>query len=43
MHIRTGIDLPKLIHAGEFICGVLGQPTRSRVARAMLAKECVKE
>ena len=36
--IETGIDLDRLIDAGEYICGVLGRPTLSRVARALLAK-----
>jgi len=36
--IETGVDMHKLIAAGEFICGFLGQPTQSRVARAMSAK-----
>jgi hydroxymethylglutaryl-CoA lyase len=36
--IETGVDLDALIDAGAFICGVLGRPSHSRVARAMLAK-----
>jgi hydroxymethylglutaryl-CoA lyase len=36
--IATGIDLDRLIDAGEFICAALGRPTNSRVGRAMLAK-----
>ena len=36
--IETGVDLGKLIAAGEFICGVLGRPTLSRAARAITAK-----
>jgi hydroxymethylglutaryl-CoA lyase len=36
--IVTGIDLDRLIDAGEFICAALGRPTNSRVGRAMLAK-----
>ena len=36
--IETGIDLDRLTDAGEYICGVLGRPTNSRVARALLAK-----
>jgi hydroxymethylglutaryl-CoA lyase len=36
--IQTGIDLDKLIAAGVAIRAALGQPTGSRVARAMLAK-----
>ncbi|WP_440224472.1 hydroxymethylglutaryl-CoA lyase [Dokdonella sp. MW10] len=36
--IETGIDLDALADAGDFICGVLGQPSRSRVAQAVMAK-----
>jgi hydroxymethylglutaryl-CoA lyase len=36
--IATGIDLDKLIDAGVAIRAALGQPTGSRVARALLAK-----
>jgi hydroxymethylglutaryl-CoA lyase len=36
--ISTGIDLDRLIDAGEFICAALGRPTNSRVGRALLAK-----
>ncbi len=36
--IETGVDMGKLIDAGEFICNALGQPTRSRAARAISAK-----
>ncbi|MCA0175477.1 MAG: hydroxymethylglutaryl-CoA lyase [Proteobacteria bacterium] len=36
--IETGIDLDALIDAGVFVRGALGQPTGSRVARALLAK-----
>jgi hydroxymethylglutaryl-CoA lyase len=36
--ITTGVDLDKLIDAGEFICAALGRPTNSRVGRALLAK-----
>ena len=36
--IATGIDLDRLIDAGEFICAALGRPTNSRVGRALLAK-----
>jgi len=32
---RTGIDLPRLIEAGQFICDALGRDTSSRVGRAM--------
>jgi hydroxymethylglutaryl-CoA lyase len=36
--IVTGIDLDRLIDAGEFICAALGRATNSRVGRAILAK-----
>ncbi|HSG94393.1 MAG TPA: hydroxymethylglutaryl-CoA lyase [Afifellaceae bacterium] len=36
--IETGIDMDKLIDAGEYICSVIGRPTNSRAARARLAK-----
>ncbi len=36
--IDTGVDMAKLIAAGEFICAALGRPTLSRVARAIAAK-----
>jgi hydroxymethylglutaryl-CoA lyase len=38
MGIETGVDIDKLIDAGEYICGVLGRPTHSRAARALAAK-----
>jgi hydroxymethylglutaryl-CoA lyase len=34
----TGVDLDRLIDAGEYICAALGRPTNSKVGRAMLAK-----
>lgn len=36
--IATGVDIDKLISSGEYICGVLGRPTHSRAARALMAK-----
>ena len=33
--IETGVDMGKLIAAGDFICAQLGRPTQSRVARAL--------
>ena len=36
--IETGVDMVKLMAAGEFICSVIGRPTLSRVARAISAK-----
>lgn len=38
MGIETGIDLDKLIDAGQFISEHLGRPTQSRVAKALLIK-----
>ncbi len=36
--IETGVDMAKLMAAGDFICAALGRPTLSRVARAISAK-----
>jgi hydroxymethylglutaryl-CoA lyase len=36
--VETGVDIDKLMAAGEYICGVLGRPTYSRAARALAAK-----
>ena len=36
--IETGVDMQKLMAAGEFICSVLGRPTLSRAARAIAIK-----
>ena len=36
--IETGVDIDKLIDAGDFICKSLGRPTLSRAARAISAK-----
>jgi hydroxymethylglutaryl-CoA lyase len=36
--IETGVDIARLIDAGDYICGVLGRPTQSRAARALAAK-----
>ena len=38
MGIETGVDLEKLVDAGQFIRGVLGQACGSRAARALLAR-----
>ena len=37
--IETGIDMDQLIDAGAYICGVLGRPTNSRAAKALLANK----
>ena len=36
--IETGVDIDKLIAAGDYICGVLARPTHSKAARALAAK-----
>jgi hydroxymethylglutaryl-CoA lyase len=36
--IETGIDIERLVDAGQFISDVLGRPPASRAARALLAK-----
>jgi len=36
--IETGVDLHQLIAVGDYICGVLGRPTHSKAARALMAK-----
>jgi hydroxymethylglutaryl-CoA lyase len=38
MGLDTGIDLDKLIDAGEFICKAIGRDTQSKVGRAVLAR-----
>ena len=38
LRIETGVDMGRLIAAGDYICGVLGRPTFSRAARAFAAK-----
>ncbi|MDD2881526.1 MAG: hydroxymethylglutaryl-CoA lyase [Rhodoferax sp.] len=40
MGIETGIDLDKLIDAGQFISDFLQRPTNSRVGKAVLNKRC---
>ena len=37
--IETGVDLAKVIAAGEFITSVLGRPTHSKVAVALASKK----
>ncbi len=37
--IETGVDMDKLIAAGDYICGVLGRPTHSKAARALSARK----
>ena len=38
--VATGIDLDKLIDAGQFISDFLGRPTNSRAAKALHTKRC---
>jgi isopropylmalate/homocitrate/citramalate synthase len=38
LDVETGVDMAKLIAAGEYICKHLGRPTGSRVARALMAR-----
>jgi len=38
--IRTGVDLDQVFAAGQFICAQIGRMPSSRVAQAMLAKQC---
>jgi len=40
--IATGVEMSKLIAAGEYICSKLGRPTNSRAAKALLAKAAAK-
>lgn len=35
--VRTGVDLDALVHVGDWICGVLGRESQSRVGIARLA------
>jgi hydroxymethylglutaryl-CoA lyase len=36
--VETGVDIAKLIAAGDYICEVLGRATQSKAARALAAK-----
>lgn len=36
--LETGIDLEKIVDAGEFICKVIGRDTQSKVGQQVLAK-----
>ncbi|MCA0404466.1 MAG: hydroxymethylglutaryl-CoA lyase [Proteobacteria bacterium] len=35
--IKTGVDIFKIVHAGDMICKILGKANQSKVARALLA------
>ena len=37
--IETGVDLAKVLRAGQFICRALGREPSSKVARALAAKD----
>lgn len=37
--VETGVDMDRLVEAGDFICRQLGKPTNSRVARALSARK----
>ena len=37
--IDTGVDLAKLVAAGQWICGVIGKEPQSKAARAIAAKQ----
>src|SRR5688572_3952709 len=37
--VETGVDMDKLIAAGDYICGILGRPTHSKAARALSARK----
>lgn len=38
LNIESGVDMKKLMAAGDYICGVLGRPTSSRAAKALAVK-----
>ena len=38
--IDTGVDIYKIVAAGDFICQVLGRKNQSKVANALLANPC---
>eukprot|EP00803_Ostreobium_quekettii_P000630 evm.model.scf_2393.3 EVM.evm.TU.scf_2393.3 scf_2393:20220-24232(-) len=38
MGVEHGVDMEKLLDAGEFICSALGRENASRAARALLSK-----
>ena len=38
--VDTGVDLEKLMDAGQFMSVALGRPTGSKVSRALLSKKC---
>jgi hydroxymethylglutaryl-CoA lyase len=42
MGIKTGINMEKLLEAGNYICKALSRETASKAGRAMLAKQCLE-
>jgi hydroxymethylglutaryl-CoA lyase len=36
--VETGIDLDRLVDASEFVCGLIGQKSRSRAGTALAAR-----
>lgn len=38
MGIRTGVNMKKLLEAGEFICQSIGKETSSKVGKALSCK-----
>ena len=38
MHIKTGVDLDKLVDAGNFICKEIKRPNLSKVSQAVSSK-----
>ncbi|KAI1290147.1 Hydroxymethylglutaryl-CoA lyase, mitochondrial [Halotydeus destructor] len=43
MGIKTGVDMEKLLEAGNYICNALSRETASRAGRAILSKKADKE
>jgi len=41
--VHTGVDLSKVVAAGEFITSVLGRPNMSKVATAMAGKRKIRK
>lgn len=38
MGIETGVDLTKVMEAGNYICGIINKPTGSKVNKALYKK-----
>ena len=39
LNIETGIDLPMLVEAGDYICEAVGRENKSKVAKAFLREQ----